>query len=520
MQKLSPSDTLFLVMDTPNTPMSIGALTIADKASAGENFDLKRDVKDFIESRLHLSPNMRKKLAFHPLDLEEPRLVDAADFDIDSHIRFETLPAPNDWTALTDLVSKIIAIPMDMRKPLWEYYIIDGLSNHADAPETSFAVLTKFHHSVFDGGSAGATMWQFMQDAPGETVTPPATPWQPKKEPDLYDWTMSSMIESSMQWTKSVEYMQGFSNGIMNLLSRPKEDKPKAPTQKLVAPNMRFSQGLSQERTWDSISIPMVELQELRAALGKPKMNDIFLTIIAGGLRSYLQKTDELPDAPLLTLCPISVRENNPLEGGNFLSAMRVSLFTDFADPLERLKAITESSDSSKGTVQTLGKDFAAHVLGMTHYMAQKNVLGRMHALPNHLEVSAPPLANMTISNAPPPKGGHYFANCKVVTSSGFGPIFNFIGVTHAITGMDFESSIGITACKKLLPDIQFYCECIRQSYRELQAAAGIKTETTKPKTAKAKTTTAKTTTAKTTTAKTATTAKKSTRTRRQAKQV
>jgi len=345
-----------------------------------------------------------------------------------------------------------------------------------DRPSTSFAFLTKFHHSVFDGGSAGATMWQFMQDTINETVTGPETPWEPAKEPDLYDWAVSSMLENTKLWSQSMESMHGLSEGIINLLNRPKEDNPERKKQKLTAPKMRFSQSLSTERTWDSLAFPMLELQELRVALGKPKINDMFLTIITGGLRHYFATTNELPEEPILTLCPISVRENNPLEGGNFLSAMRVSLCTDIADPIARLTAISESSVSSKDTVQTLGKDFAAYVLSMTPYAAQKGLIGGMHALPNHIDVPAPPpIANMTISNAPPPKGGHYFANCKVVTSTGYGPVFNFMGVTHAITGMDYESSIGITACKKLLPDIQFYVECLKKSYQELQTAAGLK---------------------------------------------
>jgi len=374
-----------------------------------------------------------------------------------------------------------------MKKPLWEFHFIDGLTNIEGMPDTAFGLITKFHHSVFDGGSAGVTIWQFMQDAPGDTVAPPTELWQPDKDPEWYDWTVSAMVENTKMWGKGIEAMQGVTSGIISAMTRLKADKPESQPQKLTAPKMRFSQALSTERTWDSLSIPMNELLRLRMALGKPKMNDLFMTIIAGGMRRYLQKTNELPDDPILSLCPISVRENNPLEGGNFLSTMRVPLYTNIADPIERLTAISKNSFSAKDTVQTLGKDFAAHALGVTPYAARKNLIGGLHALPNKVDLpNAPPLANVVISNAPPPKGGHYFADCKTITSSGYGPVFNFIGVIHAVTGMDFESTIGVTACKNVLPDIEFYMDCIRESYKEIQKIAGVGNETTESVTAKA----------------------------------
>jgi WS/DGAT/MGAT family acyltransferase len=473
MQKISPSDALFLNLDSPTTPMTIGGLHIFDPTTAGENFELKRDLRAYIESRLHLAPNLRRKLVFHPFDLEEPRLVDASSFDLDDHLHFRTLASPNNWASLKSFVAKIIEQPLDMDRPLWEFTIVDGLSDIEGVPEKAFGLISKFHHSVFDGGSTGATLWQFMQDAPGQTVAPPEQPWQPGKDVTLYDWTMSSMSESVKLWGQSMEAMQGFSAGIMAVMNRPKDEAPKVPKQGLTAPKARFSQALTSERTWDTISFPMAELQKLRLALGKPKMNDLFLTVIAGGIRRYLLKTDELPETPMLCVCPVSVRENNPLEGGNYLSALRVSLFTDIADPIERLQAISASTESAKATVQTLGKDFAAHTLATAHYTARKSLISGLHSLPEKIDLSdLPPLANVVVSNAPPPKGGHYFSDCRVVTSSGFGPVFNMMGLIHAVTGVDFESTISVTAGKEILPDTEAYMACIRESYDELTAAA------------------------------------------------
>ena len=59
------------------------------------------------------------------------------------------------------------------------------------------------------------------------------------------------------------------------------------------------------------------------------------LTIVAGGLRKYLDSKGELPQESLVTGCPIDVRSpEERAAGGNMVGFMNVALRTDIADRL------------------------------------------------------------------------------------------------------------------------------------------------------------------------------------------
>ncbi|MEZ5695335.1 MAG: wax ester/triacylglycerol synthase family O-acyltransferase [Sphingomonadaceae bacterium] len=476
MRRISASDAIFLDLETPNAPLSIGGLMVCDTSTAPGHFVRHRDILQYVETRLHLAPNLRRKLVYHPLGLDEPRLIDDPDFDLEFHVRHIGLPKPRDWRQLKILTSRLISRPMDMHRPLWEMYIIEGLEELEGVPDDAFAVLMKMHHAVFDGAAAGATMWTFMQDSPDYEPLPPEKRWVPEREPDMLGWTVSSLQEGFKQWVDNVKALPEMGKGLAaSAKTGAKGGKLADSFRGMLAPKTRFQQPVTSHRVWDFVSLPMVEMQALRTALGKPKMNDLILAIIAGGMRHYLNKHGELPEKSLYSFCPINVREGNPIDGGNYVSGMRVSLATNIADPLERLRAITESSLGGKAQATAIGGDFFAHLLAMTPYPLRHRVLGEMLSMPEKFDMETPAIANVVISNSPPPRGGHYFTGAKVICSAGYGPIINLSGVFHAITGLDFESTISVTSFREIMPDIAFYMDCIRASFEEMkEAAAGM----------------------------------------------
>lgn len=479
MRRISASDAIFLDLETPNAPLTIGGLIILDPSTAPDSFVRHRDILKYVESRLHLAPNLRRKLVYHPLGLDEPRLIDDPDFDLEFHVRHIALPKPRDWRQLKIMTSRLISRPMDLHRPLWEMYIIEGLEELEGIPSDAFAMLIKLHHAVFDGAAAGATSWAFMQDTPDYEPVPPEKRWVPEREPDLLGWTVSSVQEGVKQWVENVKALPGMGKNLAASakVSGASEGGITGSFKHMLAPKTRFQQPVTSHRVWDFVSFPMAEMQAIRAALGKPKMNDLIMAIIAGGLRRYLDHHGELPDAPLQSFCPINVRQGNPIEGGNFVSGMRVSLATDIADPIERLRAITESSVASKEQAQAIGGEFFAQLLAFTPYAIRSRLLGGLLALPEKFETETPFVTNVVISNSPPPKGGHYFTGARVIMSAGYGPIVNLSGIFHAITGLDFESTISVTSCREIMPDPAFYMDCIKASYEEMkQAAAGAAT--------------------------------------------
>ena len=475
MRRISASDAVFLDMETPNAPLIIGGLFVLDPSTAPGHFVRHRDILDYVESRLHLMANLRRKLVYHPLGLDEPRLIDDPDFDLEFHVRHIALPKPRDWRQLKIMTSRLISRPMDMHRPLWEMYIIEGLEELDGVPENAFAMLFKMHHATFDGKAGGAALWAFMQDTPEFEPVPPEKRWVPDRKPDALGWTVNSLQEGAKQWLANLKAMPSLGKGML-ASAQSSAGELRDNWRQMLAPKTRFQNKITSHRVWDFVRFEMADVQKLRASLGKPKMNDLLLTVVGGGLRKYLAKHGELPAKSLLTLCPISVRgAGDAAEGGNFVSGMRVALGTDFADPLERLKAIAEASKKGKAEAEAVGGDFMGNMLALTPYPLRSRMMRGMLGLAERSNASLPGFVNTTVTNAPNPPGGHYFTGAKVQCYAGFGPVVEGSGLFHTITGMDFEVTISVTSCRELLPDISFYIECLRESFAELQEVAKTK---------------------------------------------
>ena len=103
--------------------MHIGGLAIFE----GEPPALD-DFLAHIESRLHLVPRYRQKLAVPPLETGRPLWVDDPSFNLAYHVRHTALPAPGDEEALLALAARVFSQRLDRSKPLWELWLVEGLA--------------------------------------------------------------------------------------------------------------------------------------------------------------------------------------------------------------------------------------------------------------------------------------------------------------------------------------------------------------------------------------------------------
>ena len=191
-------------------------------------------------------------------------------------------------------------------------------------------------------------------------------------------------------------------------------------------------------------------------------------------MRRYLLAKEELPDKPLVALCPINVRgAGDPLEGGNQVTAMRVPLGTDLADPLERLKAITAASVEGKHQAEQLGGSFVADLMALYPYPVRSAVLRGAAALAER-RGSPMALANVVVSNMPPPVGDWYFAGSKFLAWAGNGMLSPGLGLFVIVAGIRTDLSISVTSTRDVLPDPAFFVACLRESYEEVRAVAGV----------------------------------------------
>src|SRR5436190_2090675 len=131
---------------------------------------------EHLESRMHLVPRYRQKLAFPPLQTGRPFWVDDPNFNIEYHVRHSALPHPGGLEQLRLLTSRIFSQRLDRSKPLWEIWLVQGLTRNR------FSLITKTHHAMIDGIS-GVDLASVLFDLDPVPTKLEPEPWKPSPPP-------------------------------------------------------------------------------------------------------------------------------------------------------------------------------------------------------------------------------------------------------------------------------------------------------------------------------------------------
>src|ERR687890_2696585 len=173
--RLSPVDVSFLAQERDASHMHVGAIMIFEGPPPGYD-----EFIEDLESRLHLVPRYRQKLAEPRFEMGRPFWVDDPRFNIDYHVRHTALPKPGSLDQLRHLAGRVFSQRLDRSKPLWELWLVQGLEDNR------FALVSKTHHSMIDG-IAGVDIASVLFDlSPVPQVAPhEGEPWaaQPTAHP-------------------------------------------------------------------------------------------------------------------------------------------------------------------------------------------------------------------------------------------------------------------------------------------------------------------------------------------------
>ena len=177
MEQLSGQDASFLYLESPRMPMHIGSINVYDQSTAPGGAVRFKQILDTIENRLHLARAFRQRLARVPMELDYPYWINDPNFDLEFHVRHIALPKPGDWRQLCIQTARLHARRLDLSRPLWEFYIIEGLDGVDGMPEGSYALLTKMHHAAIDGAT-GTEITSVLHDlGPEGSIQAPDGQW-------------------------------------------------------------------------------------------------------------------------------------------------------------------------------------------------------------------------------------------------------------------------------------------------------------------------------------------------------
>ncbi len=482
MKQLSPVDSIFVYNEQPHAPLHISPIMIYDPRTSEKGAVSFQDVLQTFRSRLQLSPVFRRKLVKVPFNLDNPYWVEDKGFDLEFHVRQLALPKPGDLRQLNTLLARLHSRPLDLNRPPWEAYVIEGLDNIEGFPSGCFAMYLKIHHSAIDG----ATGNQIIEALHDLTVVPgnfrKEDKWQAEEDPGQLALLGHSYVNLLKQPSRIFNLLK---NSVKSI-SLPADigQKMHEMEDHGIRELTRFNQKVSPHRVFGAMHMELDRLKAIKNVVGSCTLNDVVLAIVSGGLRHYLIDKDELPETSLIAGVPMSTRapDNVDAKGGNSVSGMRVSLRTDIADPVNRLIMINADAVASKMYANAVGAQILVDIA--ESIPSSVAALGMRIMAATGLG-SRNPWIHTVVTNVPGPQAPIYMCGAKGLLWLGAGPLLDGMGLFNTINSYNGIVNIAFISDRSMMPDPEFYTECIKRSFHDLESAVSRPLAAVKPKAAR-----------------------------------
>ncbi|MGA2795387.1 MAG: wax ester/triacylglycerol synthase family O-acyltransferase, partial [Roseiarcus sp.] len=461
--RLSALDAYFLYLESPETPTHFGSLAIFGPAAAsGER--LFESFRDHTVAQFDLLPSYRRRPRTMPLAIDHPVWVDVDSLDLDYHIRHMALPRPGTMEQLRSLVAELHMTLLDRRRPLWQYYLIEGLE------DGGFAVYVKVHHADMDG-VAGMAILPFIFDlSPDPPPIDTRTARVAKAEsPDFPRLIGAAFADFIGQGVRLIRSLPAAARTVAKIARRPGEDVRYLIAVARDTPKTIFNTSISGRRSFGTASVSLSEAKEVAKARGAT-INDIVLAICAGALRRYLSERRALPDAPLTAAVPASLRGRDDDRLNNQVLFTLCKLATDLEGPLQRLAAIKASAQDAKGLFADV-KEVLTTDISVIGAPIVVTGLARLVGMTGAADL-LPPAANVIISNLPGPRKPFYFSGAAAthyfpVSIPYHGCALN-VTVQSYLDNLDF----GLIACRAAVPDTQRIASFLVEEFELLKRAS------------------------------------------------
>jgi diacylglycerol O-acyltransferase / wax synthase len=451
MRHLSVVDGAFLHLESPEMPMHVGSLALFEPPT-GEPGAWYEQVKAHVMSRMHLAPVFTRKLALMPFDLANPVWIHDDDIDIDYHIRYLVLNKPGTMVQLEALVARLHSSLLDRSRPLWEFYVIDGLA------DGRIGFYSKVHHAAVDGQAAVAMANSVFDINPEPRRVKPPRPARGNRYQlgvaELLGAALSNQVQQVMQFAKLVPPLGGAvlkaAKEAVAERTKPKDKNAKAASKFKMAPATPFNTSITNQRAFAGVSLPLGEIKQIGKSLGA-SINDMVLWLCSTALREYLAESRELPHKSLVAGVPISLRSEGDTSPNNQVSGAVIDLATHIKDPIERLRMIMLGTQSMKQQLGAFGKliptDFPS--LGSPWLLSGLASLYGRSRIADKLR-----FANVVISNVPGPQIPLYLAGAKMVGNFPVSIVVHGVALNITVQSYMGQLDFGLIACRRAMRDV------------------------------------------------------------------
>ena len=471
MIQLSNIDNAFVLAEKPHLPMHVSSVSIYDPSTAPQGKVRFKDLMRMYQEAVHEIPMLRRRLVHVPGDLDLPYWIEDPSMDIEFHVRHMALPKPGDWRQFYIQLSRLHSRGLDLTRPLWEVYVIEGLNNLEGINPGSFAVMLKLHHAAVDGDSMQRILMT-MHDFEPKPPRPPGNDLAPliKEEvPGNLPLVLNAYQNSLQRPFKLVKTARKMIRSQRKISEAMKEGE--LPEVALSGSN-DFRGKISSHRVITAADFDFKQFKQLRHAVPGATINDLAINVIAGALRLYLESRGGSPDQALTAQIPVNIRsESQRNETNNQIATIDISSCSNIADPLERLRAIHQASKTGKQILEITGKainEEMADALGPQVTKAIFSVMENSAQL-NSLLKRQPMGPNFAFSNMPGPPIPVYLCGAEYSWGIGLGPLMPSSGGLFITANSSMNRFIfGVTACRNMMPDPEFFQQCMRDSFADI----------------------------------------------------
>ncbi|ANW63809.1 diacylglycerol O-acyltransferase [Mycolicibacterium murale] len=466
--RLSASDASFYQLENTSTPMYVGTLSILRKPRAGLSYET---LLATVEQRLPQIPRYRQKVREVTWGLGRPVWIDDADFDITYHVRRSALPSPGSDAQLHDLVARLGSRPLDKSRPLWEMYLVEGLTKNR------VAIYTRSHQALVNGMTAleiGHVIADRTQKPPtfGEDI------WIPAREPGTASLVLGAIGDWVSRPRQQAQAVQSVLAGVVTNSGELAEAGRRVldiarTVARGTAPSSPLNTTVSRNRRFTVASGKLEDYRHLRARYDCD-VNDVVLAVIGGALRNWLLSRGEpvKPTSVVRAMAPMSVYTDDldPTAGpGQAISEVApflVDLPVGEGNAVVRLSQIAHATESHSTAASLVD---ARTIVTLSGFAPPT-----LHAMGIRVASSfSARQFNLLITNVPGAQAQMYVAGTKLLETYAVPPLLTNQVLAIGVTSYQGMLYFGINADREAMSDVDEFPTLLQESLDELLDAAG-----------------------------------------------
>ncbi|MFI2472539.1 wax ester/triacylglycerol synthase family O-acyltransferase [Nocardia xishanensis] len=467
--RLTPQDATFYRLESSSNPIHIGSLAIVRNTDGLLDRESPLDydrLVDLVESRLSLVPRYRRKVREIPFALGRPVWVEDSRFDITYHIRRSALPSPGTDEQLHDLVARLASRPLDQSKPLWEMYLIEGLS------EGRSAIFTKTHSALVDGVGA-LEIGHVILDASPSPRGLADDAWVAPREPTDVELLVGALTHLAAQPREALEVARDASADAFAMIGaagRAVDSVVSAVrTAAIGAPDSPLNARTSRSRRFDVVRTDLDDYRKIRHRFDC-STNDAILAVVTGALRNWLLSRGEalIESTTLRAVVPMSVYVEGPdrdrLEPASEVSSFLLDLPVGEPNPVMRLSHIAHATEANSKARRGVRARTLVHMAGFAP--------ASLHAMSvRAASTFAEHTFNLVITNAPGPQTPMYIGGARMLEMYPVSPLLRNQASSIGITSYDGRVFYGLNADRDAMADIEVLAAAVHESMEEMLGA-------------------------------------------------